>query len=276
MSQPTSGRPFVKMTGSGNDFIFFDARDREASDLATVGRIQRLCARGTGIGADGVVFLERSAVADFAIRYFNADGSLASLCGNASLCSVRLAAELGAADPAQMRLETGAGILSARVRGGLPEIDLEEVTQVRAEAPEIRGEKGEERLGFAVAGVPHLVIECADVASVDPAGRGPALRSHASLADGANVNWVSRADGDDWSIRTFERGVEGETLACGTGAVASAVLLVEWKRVAGPTVSLRTASGGHLEVTLRRTDRGWMPSLRGEGRLVFRGRLADV
>src|SRR3954447_20559242 len=86
MSERRGGRPFVKMTGSGNDFVFFDARAEAPGDLETPRRIAELCARGTGIGADGVVFIERSERADFVIRYFNADGSLASLCGNASLC----------------------------------------------------------------------------------------------------------------------------------------------------------------------------------------------
>ena len=111
MKASRDGRAFVKMTGSGNDFVFFDARQEAAGELATPRRIAELCARGTGIGADGVVFLEPSAEADFAIRYFNSDGSLASLCGNASLCSTRLAAELGAADPAGMSFVTGAGVL---------------------------------------------------------------------------------------------------------------------------------------------------------------------
>ena len=275
MSVTPEGRAFVKMTGSGNDFVFFDARDEGAGDLATPRRIAELCARGTGIGADGVVFLERSAVADFAIRYFNADGSLASLCGNASLCSTRLAAELGAADPAGMRFETGAGVLSARMRGGLPQIDLGEVLEILRDAPGIQPDAGERRVGFAKAGVPHLVIACADVAAADLPGRGPGLRRHPSLADGANVNWVSPG-ASGWSIRTFERGVEGETLACGTGAVASAVLLVEWGLAPGSPVQLQTASGRTLEVSLTRTERGWSPSLRGEGRIVVRGRLGVV
>lgn len=275
MSKGGRDREFVKMTGSGNDFIFFDARTEVAGELETPRRIAELCARGTGVGADGIVFLEPSRSADFAIRYFNADGSLASLCGNASLCSTRLATELGAADAAGMRFETGTGILGARMRDGLPEIDLAEVVEVRPDAPSIGREATDEQLGYAVAGVPHLVIVCPEVAAVDVRGQGPGLRRHPSLSHGANVNWVSR-DRDGWSIRTFERGVEGETLACGTGAVASAVLLAEWGLAAGSTIKLKTASGQPLEVTLRRTAGGWSPSLRGEGRIVFRGRLGDV
>jgi diaminopimelate epimerase len=270
------GRAFVKMSGSGNDFVFFDVRSEPAGLLAAPDAVRRVCARGTGVGADGVVFLERSDRADFAIRYLNADGSLASLCGNASLCSTRLAAELGAADPRGMRFETGAGILAARIRDGLPEIDLQPVREVRPEAPGIELAAGERRVGFALAGVPHLVILCDDVERVDVARRGPPLRAHPTLADGANVNWVSRR-GAGWAIRTFERGVEGETLACGTGAVASAVLLAAWGETAAAGTPLETRSGRTLEVALRRENGSdWLPSLRGEGRLVFRGELAEL
>jgi diaminopimelate epimerase len=263
------------MSGSGNDFVFIDARAEPPGALAAADMVRRICARGTGVGADGVVFLERSARADFGIRYLNADGSLASLCGNASLCSTRLAAELGAADPAGMCFETGAGVLSARIRGGLPEIDLQPVSEVRLETPGIERAAGELRVGFALAGVPHLVILCDDVEQVDVARRGPPLRAHPTLAEGANVNWISRRGGR-WSIRTFERGVEGETLACGTGAVASAVLLASWGETQPTGATLETRSGRMLEVGLRRVGDHWLPSLRGEGRVVFRGALEDV
>jgi len=269
------GRRFVKMTGSGNDFVFFDARDEPAGELATAARIAAICQRGTGVGADGVVFLERSAAADFAIRYFNADGSLASLCGNASLCSTRLAVELGVAHAEGMRFETGAGTLSARLREELPEIDLEAVRAVEEDAREIGLGPGERRVGFALAGVPHLVIACADVVRVDVPRRGPPLRRHPSLADGANVNWVSPLP-EGWAIRTFERGVEGETLACGTGAVAAAVLLARWGLAPTAGTSLRTASGRWLQVKLGVHPTGIAPSLRGEGRLVFRGELEEI
>lgn len=274
----SGGRDFVKMSGSGNDFVFFDARTVPAGALETTGRIGAICARGTGIGADGVVFLERDDQTDFSIRYFNADGSLASLCGNASLCSARLAAELGVASGEGMRFRTGAGVLTARMRNGLPEIDLPPLSTVEPGVPAIAPEAGEQRIGYAVAGVPHLVILSDDVELAELERRGPPLRRHRTLPDGANVNWVSPLPEGGWAIRTFERGVEGETLACGTGAVASAVLLTVWKEAdpaAGP-VRLRTRSGRTLEVSLRQEGSLWLPSLRGEGRIVFRGSLDEV
>jgi diaminopimelate epimerase len=272
------------MSGSGNDFLFFDAREEPPGALETPERIRALTARGTGVGADGVVFLVPSETADFAIRYYNADGSLASLCGNASLCSTRLAAELGLAAAEGMRFETGAGTLSARLRAGdgQPEIDLDPVTGLRPSVEAIQLGDTERRVGYAVAGVPHLVILCDDVETVDVAGRGPGLRAHPSVgAEGANVNWVSRrpdAGSDDvWQIRTFERGVEGETLACGTGAVASAAVLAAWGLAPASGTTLVTRSGRSLRVTFRADGSGSVrPSLSGEGRVVFRGELGEI
>jgi diaminopimelate epimerase len=114
-----------------------------------------------------------------------------------------------------------------------------------------------------------------DVALVDVAGRGRPLRHDASLPNGANVNFVSRDAGDAWRIRTFERGVEGETLACGTGAVATAILLAEAGEITG-RVALNTRSGRTLSVRLARATAGWQPSLSGEARVVFEGRLGEL
>lgn len=271
-----ANRDFVKMSGSGNDFIMVDARTTQPGELSDPKVISALCARGTGIGADGIVFLLPSSRADIKLVYLNSDGSEANLCGNATLCTTRLAARLGAADPKGMRIETGAGIIRARVLpSGIPEIDLEEVTDVRPVAESIPVQPPEKRIGFAKAGIPHLVIEVPDVARVDVVGRGRPLRSHESLRpDGANVNFVSRIEGDSWAIRTYERGVEGETLACGTGATASAILIARWEHGSGP-ITLQTKSGRVLTVRLKRTNTGWLPSLSGEARIVFEGRFGE-
>lgn len=269
-----TGRAFYKMSGSGNDFVFFDCRGEQPGELETSARISELCARGTGVGADGVVFILPSTSHAYRMRYYNADGSLGELCGNASLCSVRLAVELGYAPGDGFELESDAGTLTARMRDGLPEIDLEAVTEVQPKYRWIEKSRAEAELGFCLAGVPHVVITCPNVESADVLGRGAELRSHPSLAHGANVDFLSEGP-SGWSMRTYERGVEGETLACGTGAVASAILLKEWGK-AGDRVGLRTRSGRTLEVTVRRRDGAWFPSLRGEGRIVFGGRLREV
>jgi diaminopimelate epimerase len=130
-------------------------------------------------------------------------------------------------------------------------------------------------MGFAIAGVPHVVVLCEDVSTVDVVGRGRPLRHDPSFRQGANVNFVSR-DAGRWRMRTYERGVEGETLACGTGAVATAALLAAWGDAADGPVELRTRSGRVLRVRLRREGDRLYPSLGGEARIVFRGVLAEV
>ena len=272
------GRRFWKMTGSGNDFVFIDGRSAPATEFASADVIQRICARGTGIGADGLVILTMpsSDDADLALTYFNADGSLASLCGNATLCTASLGARLGAVDPAGFSLETGSGVLRARIRAGLPEFDLPAVRDPQEALAAIQPGAAEQRLGFATAGIPHVVIQVPDVAMSDVAGRGRQVRNDKSLAEGANVNFVSRAAGGRWKIRTYERGVEGETLACGTGSVATAIMLRVWGE-AGDDVELETASGQVLGIrSSRAPDGSWQASLRGEGRLVFEGELRTV
>lgn len=269
-----SGRSFYKMSGSGNDFVMVDAMRDPPGPLVEEGVVRALCARATGIGADGIVFLEPSTEADYRMTYLNSDGSRADLCGNASLCSARLATELGIVRTSEFRVETDVGILGARLLADGPEIDLKPVTDVETRLP-FRLETGERWIGFAVAGVPHVVVRVHDVATVDVVGRGRPLRHDASLPHGANVNFVSSDGRGEWRMRTFERGVEGETLACGTGAVATAILLREAGEAEG-VVALTTRSGRVLRVRLAKVDRGWQPSLSGEARVVFEGRLGEV
>ena len=273
------GRAFYKMSGSGNDFVIVDARSEPPGELATPAVIERICARGTGVGADGIVFIEGSRSADLRMTYLNADGSLAALCGNATLCSARLALELGIV-PAngEFTIETGSGTIRARALDGnreRPEIDLQPVREIRPAVDEVALLTGERRIGFAVAGVPHLVLLVDDVETVDVVGRGRPLRQLETLPEGANVNFVSRGGrSGQWRMRTYERGVEGETLACGTGSVATAILLSEWGEATSP-VSLTTRSGRILTVRIRPDGECRHPSLAGEARIVFTGSLGE-
>ena len=273
------GRQFFKLTGSGNDFIFVDVRNEGPGRLEEPSVVEALCARGTGIGADGIVFIEppRRASERFSIRYLNRDGSLALLCGNASLCSVRLASELGiVAEGEDFEFGTGAGPAYGRLTAAGPEIDLQPVEQLNAAFP-LALATGERRIGFAMVGVPHVVVLCGDVDQVDVTGRGRPIRHDPSLDAGANVNFVARArDGRGWAIRTYERGVEAETLACGTGAVATAAMLEAWSE-SGNSTELMTKSGLRLKVRFRVSVEGVVtPSLAGEGRIVFRGEFAEA
>lgn len=266
---------FYKMTGSGNDFVVFDSTASVAAQFENEEAIRALSARGTGVGADGVVFLEKVDGGDVRMRYYNSDGSEAALCGNASLCSTRLAVELGMAQGGGFLLHTAAGSLRARIRDNLPEVDLEPVVDVRSDAKDLGSKPGERRLGYAKVGVPHVVVEVEDVETADVTGRGAELRHHRLLIDGANVNFVSKGHDGEFFYRTFERGVEAETLACGTGAVATAIMLSAWGESGGET-TLWTRSGLPLTVSLRREIGSWLPSLRGEGRVVFEGRIRDL
>lgn len=284
--------PFVKMTGSGNDFVFFDGRTLDSAAVTAPRNVVAICDRHNGIGADGVVVLEvvptpthtsasgAPAVAPMVrILYFNSDGSAADLCGNATLCSTALATAIGLSSPDGVSLLTPSGAVPGRLAEGLPEIGLPPVHSV-VPASDIALVDGESRVGFAIAGIPHLVLLCDDVAQVDVLSRGAELRWHTSAGPtGANVNWVSQRDDGTWRYRTFERGVEGETLACGTGAVATAVLLATWG-LAGNAVRLLTSSGRPLDVTIRPPESPaattWSAQLRGEGRIVFRGTIGDL
>ncbi|NUO62317.1 MAG: diaminopimelate epimerase [Gemmatimonadaceae bacterium] len=268
------GIPFAKMSGSGNDFVVVDSRKVGRAELEDPATIQRICARGTGVGADGVVLLAAEQGADFRMVYFNADGSRASMCGNAALCCTRLFAELEAAGDREVAFETDSGRVTARLSGGEPEIDLAPVEQLHA-VLELPTEAGESRIGHVLAGVPHVTVLVDDVDAVDVVRRGRAIRTARELMPaGANANFVSGRKGE-WRIRTYERGVEGETLACGTGAIGSAILIASWGLDSSP-IRLTTRSGRTLTVTLRREGSLWYPSLAGEGRIVFRGELGEL
>lgn len=273
-----TGLPFLKMVGSGNDFVFLDGRDPALRRLESPEVVRRLCARRTGVGADGVVWLlpDADASVSFRMRYYNADGSLADMCGNAALCSVTLATSLGLAPGDRpFRFVTDAGILSGQRRAdGQPEVAMPVVRDLaRSAGTQVAAD--ESRHGRAVAGVPHLVVLVEDAATVDVAGRGRVLRSDPALgAAGANVNFVSRGPGGSWRMRTFERGVEGETLACGTGSVATAAVLRAWD-LAPDEVRILTSSGLAHQVRLP-SSADAAPRLSGEGRIVFEGRFGTL
>lgn len=271
--------PFFKMSGSGNDFVFLDGRVERLRALETPDAIRRLCARGTGIGADGVVWLlPASGGAAFRMRYRNSDGSIADMCGNASLCSVSLSIELGLA-PADrpFNFESDAGVLRGRLRpDGLPEVTLTPIQGLEAKA-RVAPKGDEVRIGYANSGVPHLVVLVPDANQADLMTRGRILRTDPAYAPaGANVDFLSRrGSSGPWRMRTYERGVEGETLACGTGAVASAAVIQAWSS-GGDEVAIETTSGRTLLVSLHESGGVSTPSLAGEGRIVFRGETTEL
>lgn len=273
------GTMVYKMTGSGNDFVMVDARHTTLADWS-VADIRAVCARGTGIGADGLVFVgPGSEPGPDVVRmiYFNSDGSRAAMCGNAALCSTQLAARLGLARPQHMTLETDAGTYESRCApasdGDRAELHLAPVPAPVA-VPGLALDSGERQAVLGTVGVPHLVILADDVDCVDVAGRGRMLRSDPVLGPaGANVNFISRGGrSSEWRMRTYERGVEDETLACGTGAVAAACAVADWGLAELP-LTFWTRSGRRLEIRAKRGADGLYDDvwLGGEARLVIRG-----
>ncbi len=268
--------PFFKMTGSGNDFVFLDGRAQSVGDWPP-DRIVAICHRRTGVGADGfAVLAPDSDGAAVRMHFFNSDGGRAEMCGNAALCSTRLAVRLGMAMPERMTLATDAGQLETRCVGPGDMAEIRLMDGARAvPVPEIPLEPGEAWIAHATVGVPHLVTLVDDVDAVDLERRGRALRRHpAAGPNGANANFVSRpaAAGGPWRIRTFERGVEGETLACGTGTVAAGLALAARERLDLP-IPFVSRGGAPLSVAAALDASGTARDiwLCGQGRLVFTG-----
>jgi diaminopimelate epimerase len=266
------GTIVYKMTGSGNDFVLLDGRSTDPAEWSAA-RVVQLCDRRTGVGADGLVILSPETPGSVRMTFWNSDGSRAAMCGNAALCSSRLAAYLELVEPGEMCLLTDAGAVRA---SSIPDSDRAEIRLPDFELDAVPGlelGEGERWMAFATVGVPHLVIGVDDIEKIDLMGRGRSLRYDPRVgAAGANVNFVARGGkpGAPWLIRTYERGVEGETLACGTGTVASGVALAARQEAQLP-VSF-TSRGGE-ELSVRAELRGGVASdvwLGGQGKLVFR------
>ncbi len=280
---------FVKMSGTGNDFVLVDNRKGAVPEDAKAELARALCPRRTAVGADGLMLLESSEVADVRMRILNADGSEPEMCGNGSRCLAHFARALGAAGD-EMKIEALAGVLHAKVEGPRVRVEL-----TRPEEAVSRGEldfAGERReVFFTNTGVPHAIVFVDDIDTVPVREWGKALRFHKDFGDpGANADFVKilapgpaqvgaglpvgRANAPGKiALRTYERGVEDETLACGTGAVASA-LIAAWKEGWPSPVAVAVRSGEELVVSFL----GNAPSydaafLEGAVAVTFRGEV---
>jgi len=264
---------FYKMTGSGNDFVVLDGRSTTAG-IWTAPQIRAICDRRNGVGADGLVILSPVDAGAVRMTYWNSDGSRGAMCGNAALCCTRLARVIDLISTETFCLLTDSGPVRVRTHA---DPDQAEINLPDVSAPTQQGlpssRSGEAWSSFLQVGVPHLVVRVDDVGAVDVAGRGQALRSDPLLGEeGANVNFVGPSgESGLWLIRTYERGVEGETLACGTGTVAAAAALV-WHGEATFPVALRSRGGLRLHVRGRlKADLVSGIWLSGQGRVVYRG-----
>jgi diaminopimelate epimerase len=267
------GTLFYKMSGSGNDFVVLDGRATSPEAWSAL-QVRAICDRRTGVGADGLVILSPEADA-VRMTYWNSDGSRGAMCGNAALCSGRLAVQLELVPSGEFCLQTDAGTVRVRsaTTGDTAEIKLPDF-DLPGEFSGLALEPGECWVVRLTVGVPHLVLRVEDIEAVEPSTRGRALRFEPILGpEGANVNFVSPQASPEapWLIRTYERGVEAETLACGTGTVAAAVALAARGEARLP-VRFRSRGGPELTVQARlepnRASQVW---LGGQGRLLFRG-----
>ena len=262
---------FTKMDGAGNDFILIDNRAGDV-DLDR-SQIARLCDRHRGIGADGILLLESPADhADFRMRYFNADGGEAEMCGNGARCFARFAQKTAGAED-KISFETPAGVISAQVAGDLVTLQMTEPTDLRVNLPlQIGAQK--RMVHFINSGVPHVVVPVAQLRDVDASGEGSAIRHHEAFSPkGANVNFIEKRGSDRIAVRTYERGVEDETLACGTGVVASALVFAITENAKAP-ITVIARGGDELRVGFEKIGEQFgKVTLTGPAEFVFEGTI---
>ena len=263
---------FTKMNGAGNDFVMLD--NRSGSLKLSRGQIAKVCDRHRGAGADGLLLVEPSDTkgVDFRMRYYNSDGGEAEMCGNGARCFARFVEKLGACRN-RVSFQTLAGVIRAELDGPTVRINLSEPAGLRLKE-KVKLSGGEMEISSLNTGVPHavLMVDDADQAMVGPIGNE--VRFHKHLAPkGTNVNFVQRLGGNSIRVRTYERGVEGETLACGTGVVASALISHALFQVASP-ISVKVQGGDMLEVSFRREGESFKEVfLKGPADFTFEGSM---
>lgn len=266
--------PFTKMQGAGNDFVVFD--NLNGCLRLTTDQIRRLCDRRFGIGADGIILLEKNTGPSHDARmiYYNADGSRGEMCGNGARCftAFALARELGS--NGSLRFQTDAGSMAASARNNLYTIQMTDPADLKRD---IRVElaRGPAVVHFVNTGVPHVVRFVDDLDAVNVLAEGAELRRHEAFAPrGANVNFALVRDNEELiRVRTYERGVEAETLACGTGVTAAAIFANLIRGKTNP-VRVQVAGGDILDVDFARDgDTFSNVTLTGPAQVVFEGRI---
>ena len=263
---------FAKMSGAGNDFVVIDNRNGRVTDPADLTR--RICARGVSVGADGLILIENTPRATFRMRYYNSDGGLTDFCANGTRCAARFAF-VNVIAGRKMTIETDAGIVGAEINEqGLVTISLPSPRNFRPDRPLAIGETTV-RGSSILVGVPHYVVFLrGELWSQDIEPLGRAIRNHSELQpEGTNANFVTVQDWHAIEVRTYERGVEAETLACGSGVVASVSTGALFGRLKSP-VSVLTRSGITLEVSFDLDGQDLRNvRLKGDARIVYRATL---
>jgi len=271
---------FYKMSGAGNDFILIDNRKSVFTLPDESFAASQLCRRAISIGADGLILIEKpdDADLDFKWRFFNSDGSGADMCGNAARCAARLSFLLGISKRS-ISFSTGAGIVHAKIiESGNVRVKLTDPVDIRIGGSislDTYNKGVETKFDFINTGVPHVVVDVGDenaLSKLDIKNVGSEIRYHSDFQPaGTNVNFVSYATDGSLKTRTYERGVEGETLACGTGAVASAVLSHIKGKASSPVTIVPTSE---IPLTVHFKAEGEEISevaLEGDARLIYKG-----
>ena len=263
---------FTKMVASGNDFIvleFASSQVRKFSKLA-----KRMCCRKYGVGADGLLVLEKSKAADIRMRIFNADGSEAEMCGNGARCvAYYLGAQRRTQDARPIKIQTKAGIIRTELNNNSIKINLTAPTHIKLDCP-VKLNRRIIKTNFINTGVPHAVIFVQGLDKIDVFGLGREIRYNRSFKPaGTNVDFVEALNTDSIEVRTYERGVEDETLACGTGAVASALIANSQFAIGNyGKVNVHTQSREVLKVYFNRLGDNFKNVwLEGKANIVYRG-----
>ncbi|WP_203293080.1 diaminopimelate epimerase [Luteirhabdus pelagi] len=251
--------PFYKYQGTGNDFIIIDNRQSIFSKNDTK-LIAKMCDRNFGIGADGLILLEEHNTANFTMVYFNSDGKESSMCGNGGRCLVHVAHFLGVIE-GEAEFEAIDGMHTATVSDGQIRLKMNDVTEVNVFEKHV----------FLNTGSPHHVQMVNEIEDLDVKLQGKRLRYGLYGETGANINFVKQVDEETFQVRTYERGVENETLSCGTGVTAVAIAMAELGKSNTTSITLKTP-GGDLQVHFDKTNEGYSDIfLEGPAEQVFKG-----
>ena len=272
---------FSKMVASGNDFVVIQPSasnflpTRKTAKLQTLSR--KICDRKFGIGADGLLLLEKSNKADIKMRIFNADGTVAEMCGNGARCAALYYVRRilrSKIHKFNLKLETKAGIILAEIRGNIVKVKLTDPLRLKLDIPlAINGKIF--NVHYIDTGVPHIVFFCDKLDGLNILPIAREIRFHKKFAPrGANVNFVTVLNGNHIKIRTYERGVEDETLSCGTGSTAGAIMsAVLFKKIGENTINVMPASKEKLIIYFNNIDNKIIKNvwLEGNARFVFNG-----
>lgn len=265
---------FSKMSGSGNDFIVIDNRNKVVEDDRLAEFIRRTCRRKMAVGADGFILIESSEEAEFKWRFFNSDGSIAEMCGNGARCAARFAYVNGIAGE-NLSFETEAGIVRGQVKDDRVKVKMPDPFDLRLDYP-IELKSGPLTVSSINTGVPHVVIMKPTIDDINVFDVGKEIRYHEAFAPaGTNVNFICQQKQGQLAIRTYERGVEDETLACGTGSIAAA-LVSSCKMNWFSPISLVTRSGEPLTIHFNKKGSVFNDVyLEGDARIIYTATLQE-